>query len=390
MRNLLLLFCFIFATLAHAEEFLGGPVVSEVGEENLTGTAISESDRKSSERNRFEIGGDFTALLQGYFFDSTAVDRDVLRNPNTFRLYGEGKLNDENRILARGKLVLDSTLPMAQRQTTELEELKLQYRLSKWLFLTFGRQKNKWGTGRVWNVTDFVNTAVRDPLALRDERSGVSFAKFHMPIGRHNLYVLAGPEDASRFQEISFLSRIEAVLGSSEWALSTSAKRGRHPRFGADTSFALWNFDLYGEVATPTEFRVDWIAGLSYEWSVFDNDVFRLGLEYFDHPSGFSDSAGFTRAAMSGAFMPFYMARRYAAAVLSLPAPSSLNDWTFQFFEIEDFAGASRLSQFGVIWKPTKELEWYWTLGLHWGKAGGEWVFGGQQLDTSLSVRATF
>ena len=62
-----------------------------------------------------------------------------------------------------------------------------------------GLQRIKWGSGRFWNPTDFLNQQRKDPLDFFDKRLGVAMLKLHLPLEAQgwNIYGIVDFEDVS-------------------------------------------------------------------------------------------------------------------------------------------------------------------------------------------------
>ena len=78
---------------------------------------------------------------------------------------------------------------LAQRRPARLEQLWLKTNYKHTVFLTLGLQPIRWGVGRIWNPSDFLNDRQRDPVAVFDDRPGPR-TRLHFPVERfrQNLY----------------------------------------------------------------------------------------------------------------------------------------------------------------------------------------------------------
>ena len=138
--------------------------------------------------------------------------------------------------------------------------------------------------------------------------------------------------------EVAGAARAELVLGTAELGLGAFARKGFHPKFAAEMSMGIGDFDLYGEVALsrrgrnriacgprrtpsfprrpppppgrrrmtfasarlaqvvnalypvyrPSGYRAQSVVGLNYSQKYNDNDTFTVGAEYFFNPLGYS------------------------------------------------------------------------------------------------------
>src|SRR5690606_19660923 len=125
-------------------------------------------------------------------------------------LYLDARPNDDLRFFARARVTHRFAAPAAATPLARLggtppetegalDQLWLKFDVDDVLFVTAGRQPIKWGAGRFWNPTDVLNRARRDPIAVFDERLGVSLVKIHLPLEASgwNFYAIGDFEDAS-------------------------------------------------------------------------------------------------------------------------------------------------------------------------------------------------
>ena len=342
------------------------------------------------------IGGRMYLRLDYQALDEGDLHEFPLGSPNLVDVYLDTRPNDRLRGFVKGRLRFQPTADTqepdvlgntAKKTSMELDQLWLNFDIGRVVFVTAGRQRIKWGAGRFWNPTDFLNQQRLDPLAVFDERLGADLLKVHLPIESlgWNLYAVANVADATTPEEVGGAVRAEILADLTEIAVTAAARRDAPYGLGLDVSTALWVFDLHGEVAasynvqtpryeekewepsTPTgqvtlpEIEVpteddfletidrsgDWIvqavAGAEIEIGYGDDDSFFLGSEYFYNDAGYESADIYPWLLLKQAYTPLYLGRHYASTYLMFPSPGSWNDWTFTV------SGIGNLSDRSVI-----------------------------------------
>jgi hypothetical protein len=351
------------------------------------------------------LGGQLYLRAQATGYEDRKVADWPLASPNLLDVYLDARPNDRVRGFTLGRMSWDPTGGSASSGLLSavgagtatgtaprgvLDQLWVNFDVGRVAFVTVGKQHVKWGVGKFWNPTDYLHPVRRDPLAVFDQRSGVTLLKVHLPWEKHgwNLYGVALLEDAAgRSTPVNTLGRVgagaraELVLGPAELGLDALVQDGSRPRFGVDLSAGVWDLDLYGELAIRTEtdvtrwrevapdaalneryaripadgFHPQLVLGGSWSWKYSDEDTLSLGAEYFWNGFGYdrpeiypfllvgapawngrvpqpleeivpSDYLDFREPR---AFTPFYVGRHYLGLFASLPAPGSWNDTTF-------------------------------------------------------------
>lgn len=344
--------------------------------------SVAEIDRRLDELDsRVEAGGRLFLRLNYFVADEDVLLRSRLASPSLLDLFMDARVNDRVRGYAQVRIFHDVTLAdgavdafgAEQDQTRFLfDQLWLKFDVGRLIYVTLGRQRVKWGVGRFWNPTDFLNPEVRDPLSVFDERLGVSLVRLHLPVESlgWNFYAVATFDETDLLQRVGVAGRAEVLVGNVEFSLSFAARRDGPTRFGMDISAGVGPFDLRAEGAFTYNSQRDYYEGsfdpaagvlpnaASYadelipqglvgaELSVGynDGDTAYLGIEYFYNGRGyrngdlypymvFQDLAARQNcvglACPGRAFQPLYMGRHYGAAYLSLPKPGSWDDTTF-------------------------------------------------------------
>jgi hypothetical protein len=310
-----------------------------------------------------------------------------------------------------------------------LDQLWVTFDVARTVFVTAGKQHVKWGVGRFWNPTDFLHPVRRDPLAVFDARTGATMVKLHVPWESKgwNFYGVALLDDpagkgdsASSVGKVAGGARAELVFGSVELGADALVRRGQRPRFGLDFSAGIWELDVEGEVALRTSSDVQlWrevdptasivgrygkraldgvspqaVLGVSWAANYTDEDVVRVGAEYFYNGPGYDDphiypwlmvdsswapvvgfDPSFLPPGKTNDFRSFYAGRHYVGAYVLLAAPGSWNDHTFTLNAIanlSDGSGVVRLDHSVLVntWLTVESF-----LSGSVGKEGGEFRF---------------
>jgi hypothetical protein len=266
------------------------------------------------------------------------------------------------------------------------------------VFLTVGRQRLRWGSGRFFNPTDFVNRQRQNPLALFDQRLGVGLVKVHVPFERQgaNLYVLADLEDAATLGQVGAAVRGEVVVGPAETALTVAYRDGSGLRGGLDVSAGVGRFDVRAEVSAtwddesaffegdldlsnpvspelPTqvdrsdELLVEAMLGADTAFKLAeDGDQLIVGVEYYYNQRGYPsddlypflivaplvDLAAVDQGTeppfggVESTFNPFQIGRHYVAAFASLLGPGRWDDSTFSLSTVGNLSDRSFVVRF--------------------------------------------
>ncbi|WP_194869422.1 hypothetical protein [Myxococcus sp. AB025B] len=408
---------------------------------SLSGPATrSAFDSEEAVDDPLKIGGQFylrgfAAATQGTSFGDTAFSAPTLVDG-----YFDARPMDRLRGFVVGRLSYDPTVSTQSgtagalaNPRVLLDQAWLRFDIERTVFLTVGKQHVKWGTGQIWNATDFLSPQRRNPLAFVDLRTGVSMLKVHVPWEARgwNFYALAVMDDlgtdtgvltdntggvprAGVSEPVNSLSRIggalraEVVLGPAEVGLSTVAQRGRKPRFGLDVSSALGPIDVYGEVALkksteqplyrvppgttaedvlanpdiveayfPSGLTPQVTTGANYSFAYGENDIAVLGVEYFYNSTGYTSSFGYPFLLFKQAFQPLYTGRHYGSAYLFLDRPGSLERTSFNLFTLSNLSDKSYISRLNVTHRALSYLTVEAYGAVHYGHKGGEFRFGG-------------
>lgn len=383
--------------------------------------------------------------------------------PSLLDVYLDARPSDRVRAFVLGRLSYDATRPEASPATSveapspaggtsgtdaltsrsmgggpfgTLDQLWIRFDLARTVFVTAGKQHVRWGTARFWTPTDYLHLRRRNPLDVFDARTGTSMLKLHLPIESRawNLYaygITEGPGGTATVSRLAGAARGEFVFGTMELGLGVFARDGTKPRYAADLSFGLGDFDLYGEAAVldsseidrvrfapfatapPVEappswqppadaalvrtarlvdtfyptyrtegYRVQAVGGISYSARYGANDTLTLGTEYFYNGLGYPNSDAYLglllphSTTLSNPATPFYLGRHYAALFLSLPSPWSLDLHSFTLSTLGNLSDGSFISRLDYSLVLLTYVRFEAFAALHYGKRTGEFRLG--------------
>ncbi len=361
------------------------PDATDFGETTIAETTTSDiASRLGLADERLTVGGKLYLRATAAVSEDTDAEDTAYSSPNLLDLFTDVRPNDRVRGFAQARLRADFTVVEGdtdsfgnelEPNSVTLDQLWLKFDAGHLVYITAGRQRIKWGSGRFWNPTDFMNQTTLDALNATafDERTGVTLLKVHVPIESigANLYAVGNFDGADTLGTIGGALRTEWVLGPSELALTAAAREGDPLRLGADYSAAVGPFDLHAEAAfrhgdeTPTykgswdiatfEFpdKVDrsdeWIpelaAGAELGVKVNDEDTVYIGAEYFYNGAGYEDAGLYPYLAFVGEFTPFYLGRHYVGAYVAVPSPGNWDDTSFTLSHLTNLSDESHATR---------------------------------------------
>lgn len=380
------------------------------GPAGLSAGALGIAERVDEADDNLDLGG----LL--YLRGTYRIERDgdperaALAAPSWLDVYLDGRPTDRVRAYVRGRLSYDATVTAGAADMfgrpvegldVALDQMWLKFDIARTAFVTVGKQPLRFGVGRFWNPTDFLNPTRRDPLAVIDERLGVSLVKLHLPFEARgiNLYAIGDFEGSRAPDEVGAAVRAEVLVGQTEFAVSGYHRKDRPITLGADVSSGVGPFDLYVEAAAvhldpvtswtgnldlarrpfpelpqPVDRRADWIpqvvAGVETSFNISDEDSLLLAVEYFFNDGGSDRPDLFPWQLFRGTYRPLYYGRHYAAASLIAMGPGALNDTTFIASTLGNFSDRSWLSRIDVRHAMLSFLSLDTWAALHYGRAG--------------------
>ena len=369
-------------------------------EERLSGSLDAQQDW-------LDLGGLLYSRLEYNAVDEMPAEKNTWHTPTLLDVYFDGRPNDRVRAYARGRLSYDATVREgalnaygAEQVRTQvlLDQLWLKFDILKTVFLTIGKQPIRWGSGRFWNPTDFLNRQKRDPLAIIDERNGVSAIKLHLPLEAlgWNLYAVANLEEAENPKNVGGAIRAELLGDQTELALTYAARNNNPHQLGIDISTGVWLFDLRAELAAqkgvetpfyrgpfdvarlqlPREVTRsdDWIlqgtAALELTARYSDQDTVTVGVEYFYNDAGYPDAHLYPWLALNNRFTPLYLGRHYAGGYLLLPRPGLWNNTSFTLSGLANLSDESYLARFDYAVRLLTFIDLNLYASYHFGESG--------------------
>lgn len=357
-------------------------------------------------------GGRLWWRLEAAVPDAAEGPEDVaLGSPSLLDLFVDARPNDRVRAYARSRVGFDATVPDDEvdpftgepvaNPSFALDQAWLKFDIGRRVFATVGRQRVKWGVGRFFNPTDFLNQTVLDALAVDDLRTGVDLVRVAVPVGVSSLVAVGQLGGAQNASQVGGALRAEVAGGRTEATATVAVRDGTPLRLGADVSAGLWQFDVRAEAALshgegnhvwkgafdlssgdiPREIdrSGEWIpavvAGVETTFRTGDDDSVSIGVEAYWNDSGTDDADLYPWLIAVGEFQPFAVGRWYGGAYALLPCPGRCDDHSFI---VSALANASDQTGVGrVDWRGTL-LTWLaadaWVAG-HVGEPGGEFRF---------------
>ena len=401
---------------------------ADIFEENLFSGDQEEStdivqkleDALDEKENTTTIGG--YLYLQSHLKgnETSTIGNIPFQFPALLDLYTDARPNQTVRAYARARvrhqfskptLVFLEANPSQQSAQTKivLDQLWLKFSWQNTLFFTVGQQAIRWGTGRFWNPTDFLQNQIRDPLAVFDDRIGIPLLKIHFPIESlgWNLYSIVNFADIEAPKDLGAALRAELLLGTTEIAITASFKHAGPTQYGFQFSAGLFDFDLYGECAYQTnpnrnlyegnfnisalelpravsksgEWEIQALGGLEYGFKINDKDTITLGVEYFYNQWGYNDPTLYPWLFMNSAFRPLYLGKHYLATTAVLPQPGSLTNTTVILSSLVNLSDQSGLARLDIRTKIDTFIQLSFYTTAYFGKLG--------EFNFSISIPAT-
>ena len=400
-------------------------------------SSVDLTDGTAAHTNPLTVGGLLYLRSVWRAAHGNSVRNGVLSAPSLAEVFLDGQPNDRVRGMVRARLRYDPTYGRVQpgaypgatstNPSVLLDQFWIKFDIARSVFLTIGKQHNRWGVGRFWQPTDFLQPVRRSPTATFDERTGVNAIKLHIPweSAGWNFYGVALLEGGGRFvnrlDRVLAGGRMEILLGAMEVGIDALFSKDAKPRVGVDASVGFGPFDFYVDAGfrasseqvrwvrvqpedtsftNPAQFRAaepaniagvgtEAVFGTSAEISYGAGDAVVLGGEYFYRSFGYDDKRVYPWLALgpylypsqfSGApFTPFYVGRYYAALFASLPSPGSWDDVTFTLTNISNLSDHTYVSRIDFALTVLNDLRFEVFGEAYYGERGGEF-----QLDLSV------
>jgi len=277
-----------------------------------------------------------------------------------------------------------------------IQQLALAWNLNEWSVVTFGKQRLKWGTSRVFSAVDGLEPTY-DPLHPQAVLDGVTGIKVEvLPTDWLSLSALVLPtavlKDSKRALRLDVLWDDTDLSAGAIHSVASGTNRAT---FYADFARFFDRFGVYGEASVKSFRDRDWtfadasgklgVAGPEVQWTpkatvgtqveipVWMNGTLRWLTEYHFNGEGFS-------ASEASDFAGAYSRKRAAPTLTSLTVPATLSVATFS--RHYGYTGLSGLPVTEKLSLSTSAL-----VGLDTGffiGRGGAWYSVDQSLSVSL------
>ncbi|HTB33473.1 MAG TPA: hypothetical protein VK842_01295, partial [bacterium] len=352
--------------------------------------------------------------------------------PLQLDVFLDGRPNDRLRVFVNARLLYDPTqnqygqptagnntslsnyqaqgaTPTADNPQVVLDQAWLKFDVQHQVFITAGKQQVKWGTGHIWNPTDFLNAQRYNPLLPYDTRLGSNMLRAQLPLNWHqsNLYAVAlfdNPQPASTTQQGGGAFRAETLVGPAEIGFDAVSRAGMNPDYGLDLSAPLGPVDMYAEAALLSGggtsdartgqalagatdlnqlYRSVGIPGPALQASVggvfdfgwTDNRQATLGAEYFYNELGVENGGLYPVLVLQGRYVPFYAGKHYAALYLTAEGPDSGKHTSYTLNNLVSLSDGSAESRLDFSWELLEHLTFGAYAAGHYGTRGGEFNF---------------
>ncbi len=414
--------------------------------EGAAGKSRFDTDEEKSDP--LKLGGSYLQMAQAFVMEGQKFKDVSLSAPSILETYLDARPNDRVRAFALGRLQWDptrlttagsttatgpstgsiglgTTASTAANPSVALDQLWVRFDAGRKVFFTVGRQKVRWGVGRIWYPTDFLNSTPKDPLNPFDQRLGVNMVKVHVPVESlgWNFYgygLLDANGPASTLGNVGGAARAEFVLGPAELGLDGAWVAGRRPRYGVDLSSSLGPIDVYGEAAfrsgadytlfrfpdgvngdNPLASRVEAYrgegyapqvtAGASYQWAYNDKNTLFVTAEYFFNPYGYGSAPEYAAQLLAPQALgvtldpsqnnTLYRGRHYLAVTVAAPGLPDLSWVTLSASNILNLVDPSGLARVDASFRVLTYLTLQAWGGVFYGADYGQFSM---HLDTTI------
>ena len=306
-------------------------------------------DLISAKEDRVAIGGGVYWNTQWRFEEDAGFDPAVA-SPALMSLYLDARPNDNIRLYSRGRVFhqmsYDAETSEGERTRADLDQLWLKTHANNQIYFTAGLQPVRWGVGRIWNPTDFLNQRQKDPFALIDTRGGLPLVKVHVPFEAQgaNVYAIVNWDSLQELKETYTAVRAEVLLGTSELTISGGAGRNSPLKLASDLSTPIGPLDVRLELSwtqgatysegwrdaaslflpdvdssAPLEDYFQALVGAEWAINYSDTRSFFIGLEYFYNQAGTDNPDLYPITLARGDGAPLYLGQHYLSGYLVLP-----------------------------------------------------------------------
>jgi hypothetical protein len=368
----------------------------------MAGGLLADADKFTT------FGGNLFLRFNGNARLGQDLGLSSLSAPSLIDVYADVRPNDRLRGFAQVRLNYDFTVQNGQVNpfngqpvqsfSFALDQAWVKLDLARVIFLTAGKQRIRWGSGRFWNPTDFVNADIRNSVDFFDQRLGVSMVKFHVPFESlgWNLYLIPVLERVNTLEDIGLAARAEFLFGEVELALSSKLQQDQPLRFGADLSAGVWLFDVHLEgmaqrgqskplfkgkldfdegefpelVDTTGEWYAQLTAGTELSLKYTDTDSINLGVEYFYNSAGYDDASLYPVLFLQGGYQPLFTGRHYGAIYAFANSPFDFDDVSLTLSTLSNLSDLSFLTRLDVQYRLLNYLTLNAFGAVHYGNVG--------------------
>jgi hypothetical protein len=357
--------------------------------------------------NALALGGQLFLRLNSSFREGSGLNDGTIVGPSLLDTFADVRPNDRVRAYAQLRFNFDYTVLPGEKNflgveqqpfTLQLAQAWVKFDLGQVAYVTAGRQRIRWGTGRFWNPTDFINQEIRNSVDFFDQRVGVDLVKVHFPFEAlgWNLYLIGIIGGVDVVKDTGLAARAEFVFGPAELALSSFVKDEAPLRFGADVSAGIWLFDVKaegilsrglgrklfegdldfdaGELPTEVDTDGQWyfegVVGAETQLKYTDTDTVALGAEYFYNQAGYASATIYPFLFLNGGFTPLYTGQHYVAVYASAPSPLQFNDLQLIVSTLGNLSDLSFLTRFDVQYTLLQYVTVNAFVVGHWGNVG--------------------
>ena len=404
------------ATASREDEMFGDDSASLAADERGGGGGLGSpllsdeeiDDRLDAKADAMAVGG-FALLQLQYSVAEEGCPCDFpFAAPTFLDVYLDARPHDRVRAYARGRLATDFARSEDETDalgdpidstSVDLDQLWIKLDMWRVVYATLGKQRVKWGSGKFWNPTDFLNDTALNPVVANvfDSRLGVTLAKLHLPIEKlgWNFYAIANVDGASAARDTGLAARAEFLYQLTEVALSGSLRRDQPKRVGLDISTGVWLFDFHvegaalfddprvyfeGELDIPAvvprevsrqdEVLPQVVGGLELQVPYRRGDLMVVGAEAFYNSAGYEDAELYPWMFFTNTYQPFYTGQIYGAAYIGLLGPGNWDDTDIIATTLSNVSDRSFLSRLEVSQQLWKAMRWTTFGNVQYGDTG--------------------
>lgn len=366
--------------------------------------------------NPLTVGGLLYLRSQVSASEHQPPDQWLLSAPFLLDTYLDARPNDRVRAFVLVRTLYDPTydpsapnqlgltFPSVPNPDLLIDQMWVKFDIDHEVFVTAGRQHVKWGTAHFWFPNDLLNPVKLQPLAVFDQRTGVTMLKANVPVEVAHLNVTGmalfeGLQQANQFGKVGGAGRVEYVLDTAEFGIDMVSSQGQHNRFGGDVSFGLLDFDFYAEGAltdgrdnplwqettapnlaqgnpgayqlmAPAGYQPQVAAGVNYGLRYGNNRVLTFGGEYFYNGLGYSNPSIYPWLLFNNDFTFFYVGQHYAGVYVLADKPGPWYNTTINLSTLSNLSDDTFISRIDLFQTVLTHLRVEAFADVHYGGNG--------------------